>query len=104
MDKTLDRIVAVKVCTADANPHELNVLTRLSTSRQNSAVDPGKDMIPSILDTFTVKGPNGTHSCYVSTARLDPRVRPIPVSSGSDWQRTPPLDLKKPGCFALFPA
>jgi hypothetical protein len=66
-DKTLGRVVAVKVCTAEANPHELNIFTRLSTSRQNPAVDPGKDLIPSILNTFTVNGPNGSYLCYVST-------------------------------------
>ncbi|KAL4995612.1 kinase-like domain-containing protein [Aspergillus recurvatus] len=71
-DEKVNQFVAVKVCTADANPHELNVLAHLSALRQNSSVSAGRgegrgrDMIPSILDAFKIDGPNGTHSCYVT--------------------------------------
>ncbi|OJJ45152.1 hypothetical protein ASPZODRAFT_134565 [Penicilliopsis zonata CBS 506.65] len=61
-----NKYVAIKVCTADSNPHELNVLLDLSRSRQISHDSLGQAMIPSILDTFKIQGPNGTHACYVT--------------------------------------
>ncbi|PYI01431.1 kinase-like protein [Aspergillus sclerotiicarbonarius CBS 121057] len=67
-DETLGKLVAIKVCTADSDPHELEVLSILSSSRPRSGSSLGETMIPLILDTFRVQGPNGTHACYVTSA------------------------------------
>ncbi|KAL4987793.1 hypothetical protein BDW68DRAFT_187770 [Aspergillus falconensis] len=64
-DEKAKQFVAVKVCTPDANPHELNILAHLSALRQNSSVSLGRG------NAFKIDGPNGTHSCYVTApARL----------------------------------
>ncbi|KAE8402471.1 kinase-like domain-containing protein [Aspergillus pseudonomiae] len=60
------KYVAIRVCTADSDPHELNVLSDLSNSRRDLGDSLGKAMIPFILDTFEIQGPNGTHACYVT--------------------------------------
>ncbi|RAK96839.1 uncharacterized protein BO80DRAFT_483783 [Aspergillus ibericus CBS 121593] len=65
-DERVDKLVAIKVCTADSDLHELEVLSFLSRSRQRSGNDLSKIMIPLILDTFKIQGPNGTHACYVT--------------------------------------
>lgn len=57
------RYVAVKVCTADSNPKEMDILASL-TGNQPSKV-PSKKMIPSIVDSFNIQGPNGNHACLV---------------------------------------
>ncbi|KAJ5188447.1 hypothetical protein N7491_004772 [Penicillium cf. griseofulvum] len=81
-DRKFKRYVAVKVCTADSNPRELDVLSELASPQQNQDTSPGRTvipsqqtqgvslgraMIPSVLDTFNIRGPNGTHVCYVTT-------------------------------------
>jgi serine/threonine protein kinase len=60
-DQRFNRYVAVKVCTADSDPLELDVLSELS-SRQS----PGRALIPSVFHAFHIHGPNGTHACYVT--------------------------------------
>jgi len=68
-DENSNRYVAVKVCTADSNAHEIDVLSKLSKSQILS--DMGSTMIPSIWDTFSIQGPNGNHVCLViSPARM----------------------------------
>ncbi|KAJ5577602.1 uncharacterized protein N7459_006566 [Penicillium hispanicum] len=70
-DERTSKYVAIKVCTADSNPYELEVLSSLSRSRQRSDKSLGKTMLPLILDSFKIQGPNGTHACYVtSPARM----------------------------------
>lgn len=60
--------VAMKVGTADSNDREVDVLNYLNNS---SPLDhPGKRMIPSIKDRFSIRGPNGTHPCYVTTLAM----------------------------------
>lgn len=49
-DEVSSRYVAVKVCTADSNPLEINVLSKLSKTQQLS--DMGRNIIPSIWDRF----------------------------------------------------
>ncbi|OOF99309.1 hypothetical protein ASPCADRAFT_512029 [Aspergillus carbonarius ITEM 5010] len=66
-DQSLGQLVAIKVCTADSDPYESEVLSILSSSRQMSRDIPGKAMIPLILDSFKIQGPNGTHACYVTS-------------------------------------
>lgn len=68
-DERLDRLVAVKVCTADASQRESEVLALLkksSSGDSNESVMRGRDMIPSLLDTFRLDGPHGTHTCNVT--------------------------------------
>ncbi|KNG79992.1 protein kinase domain protein [Aspergillus nomiae NRRL 13137] len=68
-DEISNKYVAVKVCTADSNPSENNVLRKLSETHQLSDID--KSMIPSIWDRFNIEGPNGNHVCLVtSPARM----------------------------------
>ncbi len=69
-DETLQRLVAVKVCTADASPRESEILSLL---RNLSEVDNdsddgavGRGMIPTLLNTFRIDGPHGTHTCLVT--------------------------------------
>ena len=61
-DGEFNRYVAVKVCTADSNPLEVNVLSTLSIGQQSS----DRTMIPSIWDRFNIQGPNGHHACLVT--------------------------------------
>ncbi|CAG8907939.1 unnamed protein product [Penicillium egyptiacum] len=71
-DRKFNRYVAVKVCTADSNPLELDVLSDLSSPQQSQGTSLGRAMIPSVLDAFNIHGPNGTHACYVTTpARIN---------------------------------
>lgn len=65
-DQKLNRYVAVKVCTADSNPLEFGVLSELSSSQRSLRTSPGRTMIPLVLDSFNIQGPNGTHACYVT--------------------------------------
>lgn len=68
-DEISRKYVAVKVCTADSNPLEVNVLSELSKTQQLS--DNGRTMIPSIWDRLNIQGPNGNHVCLVtSPARM----------------------------------
>lgn len=64
-DETCDKYVAVKVCTGNANPIEFDIISTLT--RPDPPVNhPGKMMVPTILDRFTIHGPNGNHACYVT--------------------------------------
>ncbi|KAG8409388.1 hypothetical protein J3459_017565 [Metarhizium acridum] len=68
-DEQLQRLVAVKVCTADASGQESKILSILKSSSNvghDDSVMSGRDMIPSVLDTFCVHGPHGTHTCLVT--------------------------------------
>ncbi|KAJ5385664.1 hypothetical protein N7509_008205 [Penicillium cosmopolitanum] len=65
-DQKHGKYVSIKVCTADSNPLEFSVLSELSNSQQSSSTGLGKTMIPQVLDSFEIRGPNGTHPCYVS--------------------------------------
>ncbi|KID74804.1 SRSF protein kinase 1 [Metarhizium brunneum] len=69
-DEVLQRLVAVKVCTADASPRESEILSLL---RHPSQVDGdgnddalGRGMMPILLNTFHINGPHGTHTCLVT--------------------------------------
>ncbi|RAK85216.1 kinase-like protein [Aspergillus costaricaensis CBS 115574] len=63
-DEVSNRYVAVKICTADSNPLENSVLSRLSQPKQSSHID--RDLIPTISDIFNIQGPNGYHTCLVT--------------------------------------
>jgi serine/threonine protein kinase len=59
-DTRLEQYIAIKVCIADAPPHESRILKALLSS----STHPGQRSIPYPLDEFDVHGPNGTHLCY----------------------------------------
>lgn len=61
-----NKYVAVKICTADSNPKEVDIISTLTHPHYPAVNSPGKTMLPSILDTFTIHGPNGNHACYVT--------------------------------------
>lgn len=65
-DETLQRLVSVKICTADASPREFEILSHLN-DRSNSN-DGALKMIPTLLDNFCIEGPHGTHRCLVTDA------------------------------------
>ncbi|KAE8366542.1 kinase-like domain-containing protein [Aspergillus caelatus] len=48
-DEPKNKYVAVKFCRAGSNPKEVAIT-----------------IVPSVLNTFTIHGPNGSHSCYVT--------------------------------------
>ncbi|RAH44560.1 protein kinase [Aspergillus brunneoviolaceus CBS 621.78] len=56
--------VAVKVCTADSKPPEIDVILELSKPPLLS--DIGRTLIPSILNKFNIQDPNGEHICLVT--------------------------------------
>ncbi|KAE8166057.1 kinase-like domain-containing protein [Aspergillus tamarii] len=68
-DEISNTNVAVKICRANSNPLEIDILAKLSSPKQSS--DMGRAIIPSILDKFNIQGPNGNHVCLVtSPARM----------------------------------
>ncbi|KAJ5594692.1 uncharacterized protein N7459_000900 [Penicillium hispanicum] len=60
-DEKSNRYAAVKVCTADSNPQEIDVLSKLSKIQHSP--DVAQTMILSIRDAFNIQGPNGNHHC-----------------------------------------
>jgi len=64
-DKLAVRYVALKVIVANIrqNSKELGVLQELAKTPTGH---PGKDRVVSLLDNFTIEGPNGRHVCLVS--------------------------------------
>lgn len=70
-DTIADRYVAVKICTADSGgkSHEMEILRRLEARATDLGHkhDDRISMIPRLLDEFEVTGPNGMHSCIVTT-------------------------------------
>ncbi|KGO74828.1 hypothetical protein PITC_031060 [Penicillium italicum] len=62
-DLQMARYVAVKVVTADASgTQEASLISSLG----NAPSRPGKRVIPPLIDTFWVDGPNGKHMCIVT--------------------------------------
>jgi serine/threonine-protein kinase SRPK3 len=90
-DEQSKRYVAVKVCTADSNPKEIDILFSLTGDQRFSVKDPGGTMIPSILDRFSIQGPNGNHDCY---ATIPARTNLSGVKDGS-WIRLFQLDVAR---------
>ncbi|KAI9933648.1 hypothetical protein MW887_008121 [Aspergillus wentii] len=62
-DEQFDRLVAVKVTTADSNSKEVDILSALTADRSTKGP---ASMIPSVLDRFNIQGPNGNHACHVT--------------------------------------
>ena len=65
-DEDIGRYVAVKLSTADSSRQESDILHQLAATGQEHR-HPGRATIPSTLDEFLIKGPNGEHRCLVTT-------------------------------------
>lgn len=65
-DEQKKKLVALKICTAHSN-NKVDLISALTRPRFLVTNDSGKAMISSILDTFTVHDPNGTHACHITT-------------------------------------
>ncbi|RXG41449.1 hypothetical protein VDGE_05247 [Verticillium dahliae] len=63
-DEKLSRYVAVKIGIADHSSKEAQILEQLSACPINDLSD---RLLPPVLDHFKLIGPNGTHSCLVTT-------------------------------------
>ncbi|KAM0210838.1 hypothetical protein ACHAPA_004652 [Fusarium lateritium] len=61
LDQETSAYVAVKVGTADADTHEANILCQLAAAPLD------EPLIPTVIDQFSIDGPNGTHPCLVTT-------------------------------------
>ncbi|KAF7712438.1 Protein kinase domain-containing protein [Penicillium ucsense] len=73
-DEELDTFVALKICVAKSSLREMEILIMLqlpgAVLSQNPANTMIKAMIPTILDNFTIHGPNGSHPCYVTALAM----------------------------------
>lgn len=67
--------VAVKIARADSNADEVCNLGKLNNARTSitgslrhaeTVAQDAETLIPPLLDTFTIEGPNGKHPCYVT--------------------------------------
>ncbi|WYZ42239.1 hypothetical protein EsH8_V_001134 [Colletotrichum jinshuiense] len=64
-DEQLSKYVAVKVGTADSDENEVDILSRIAAA--DALETPGRAFLPTVLDRFTLDGPNGTHVCLVTS-------------------------------------
>ena len=65
-DRNTKKYVAIKVGIAEADMPESKILSSLALSEPSPEGHPGKDLIPRVLDMFSLDGPNGKHSCLVT--------------------------------------
>lgn len=61
LDQESSEYVAVKIGTADADQHEADILCQLATA----SID--EPSIHTVIDQFSIHGPNGTHPAFVTT-------------------------------------
>lgn len=69
LDEQTSKYVAIKVGTADANRREVDILCQLTAGVGADACSRSADkasMIPLVIDSFNLDGPNGTHPCFVT--------------------------------------
>jgi len=68
VDELTSKYVAVKVCIADVDKREVDILSELSIPATTDLRDKYNktSTIPKILDRFNIEGPNGTHPCLVT--------------------------------------
>ena len=64
-DEEAARYVAIKISVADGSPQESNILRQLGSVYPKDRL-PKNANIPSLLDEFVIKGPNGEHRCFVT--------------------------------------
>ncbi|KAF3481253.1 Srpk [Arthroderma uncinatum] len=90
-DERFNKYVAVKVCTADANPKEVDTISTLTRPDYPSVNHLGRMMVPSILDRFTIHGPNGNHACHVTA----PGSVSLSGAKDGSWIRLFQLDVAR---------
>jgi serine/threonine protein kinase len=90
-DAQSNKYVALKVSTANPNPKEVDFISTLGRPPCSPARNRAKAMVPSILDRFTIHGPNGSHACYVTTPA---RASLFRLKDGS-WIRLFQLDVAR---------
>ncbi|CEO58553.1 Putative Complex: human SRPK2 bound unphosphorylated (Precursor) [Penicillium brasilianum] len=90
-DEKSNKYVAVKVCTANSNPKEVDILSTFGHTLNSPVHNPAKTMVPSILDTFTIHGPNGNHACY----RTAPARASLSQVKDGSWIRLFQLDVAR---------
>ncbi|KAF7866860.1 hypothetical protein EAF04_005701 [Stromatinia cepivora] len=80
-DKLAERYVALKIIVASIGQDckELGVLQKLA---KEPTSHPGQDRVVSLLDNFTIEGPNGRHVCLVSQV-AGPSITSLNYSSGA---------------------
>ncbi|KAI9163468.1 Serine/threonine-protein kinase SRPK [Paramyrothecium foliicola] len=64
LDEKTSKYVAIKVGIADADKREVDILSQLTA--KVAASGEKASMIPIAIDRFSIDGPNGTHSCFVT--------------------------------------
>lgn len=90
-DEQLNKYVALKVCIANSNPKKVDIISTLTRPHYSPVHHPRKTMVPSILDRFTIHGPNGDHTCYVTaTARVS-----LSGTKDGSWIRLFQLDVAR---------
>lgn len=68
-DQEAGRYVSIKIPVATPNStatRETDILRRLNSTTLEGKAHSGAAYIPSILDDFSLSGPNGVHHCYVT--------------------------------------
>ncbi|RDH36287.1 kinase-like domain-containing protein [Aspergillus welwitschiae] len=80
-----------KIYTADSDSKEASILITLTHPHYPATSHPGKTMLPSIRDTFSIHGPNGEHTCYVTSPA---RASLSDLKDGS-WLRLFQLDVAR---------
>ena len=65
-DMNMEKYVAVKIAIADADMPESKIFDTLALSEPSDEGQPGEALIPRVLDTFSLVGPNGRHRCLVT--------------------------------------
>ncbi|KAK1145750.1 hypothetical protein N8T08_003988 [Aspergillus melleus] len=68
-DANLKKYVAIKIAIAEADSPESHILDTLAPapSEPSDEGQPGAEaLIPQVLDTFSLDGPNGRHTCLVT--------------------------------------
>lgn len=90
-DEQSNKYVAVKVCTANANPKEVDIISTLTHPHCPPVNHPRKMMVPSILDKFNLQGPNGNHNCYVT----EPARASLSDAKDGSWIRLFQADVAR---------
>lgn len=91
-DKIRATYVAIKVAASATKKlsKERSILEHLSSAKQ-SQTSPSGSVVPSLLDCFSVEGPNGLHECFVST----PSRCSLAVSKDASTTRLFPLEAAR---------
>ena len=80
-DKVAGRYVALKIIVASIQ-HDCKELGILQKLAKEPKYHPGQDCVVSLLDNFTIEGPNGRHVCLVSQV-AGPSITSLNYSPGA---------------------